>query len=63
MSIKTFLYLATLNNGSAVLVVGFNELSIVVMDPKEGLVYRGMNDATKLFQDNGNAFITYLKTK
>ena len=55
--------LATLNNGSAVLVVGFNELNIVVMDPKEGLVYRGMNDATKLFQDNGNAFITYLKTK
>ena len=30
--------LATLNNGSAVLVVGFNELNIVVMDPKEGLV-------------------------
>lgn len=53
--------LITLENGSAMLVIGFNELNVVVMDPKKGEVYKiGMNDATKLFLDNGNAFITYI---
>lgn len=53
--------LATLENGSARLVIGFNELNIVVMDPEKGEVYKiGMNDANKLFSDNGNAFVTYL---
>ena len=54
--------LIALEDGSAMLVVGFNELNVVVMDPKKGEVYKiGMNDATKLFSDNGNAFVTYLK--
>jgi len=55
--------LVTFDNGSAMLVIGFNELNVVVMDPQKGEVYKiGMNDATKLFADNGNVFVTYVKT-
>lgn len=54
--------LVTLEDGSAMLVIGFNELNVVVMDPQAGTVYKmGMNDATNLFAQNGNAFVTYLK--
>lgn len=53
--------LVTLEDGSAMLVIGFNELNIVVMDPKRGTVYKiGMNDATEMFNENGNSFVTYL---
>ena len=53
--------LATLNDGSAVLVIGFNELNIVVMDPETGTVYKkGMNDSKEWFEKNGNCFITYV---
>lgn len=56
--------LATLEDGSAMLVIGFNELNIVVMNPESGTVYKiGMNDAAELFQKNGNEFVTYLKNK
>lgn len=54
--------LASLEGGNAVLVIGFNELNIVVMNPRTGTIYKiGINDATKLFQDNENSFLTYLK--
>ncbi|MCR5032545.1 MAG: hypothetical protein K6A92_06770 [Lachnospiraceae bacterium] len=47
--------------GQEYLIIGFNDLNIVVMDPKRGDVYKiGMNDATELFEKGGNAFITYL---
>lgn len=53
--------LATLNDGNAVLVIGFNELNIVVMDPITGMVYKkGMNDSKTWFEENGNCFITYV---
>lgn len=53
--------LATLNDGNAVLVIGFNELNIVVMDPVTGMVYKkGMNDSKAWFEENGNCFITYV---
>ena len=53
--------LATLNDGNAVLVIGFNELNIVVMDPATGTVYKkGMNDSSSWFEENGNCFITYV---
>ena len=53
--------LATLNDGNAVLVIGFNELNIVVMDPLTGTVYKkGMNDSASWFEENGNCFITYV---
>lgn len=54
--------LATLQDGNAVLIVGFNELNIVVMDPLTGTVYKkGMNDSTQWFLENGNHFITYIR--
>lgn len=54
--------LAMLEDGSAVLVVGFNEKNTVIMNPETGTVYKvGMNDSTAWFEQNGNRFITYIK--
>ncbi|MCM1175548.1 MAG: hypothetical protein NC341_10915 [Blautia sp.] len=56
--------LATLQDGNAVLIVGFNELNIVVMDPLTGTVYKkGMNDSTQWLLENGNHFITYVRNE
>ena len=56
--------LASLNDNSAVLVIGFNEQNIVVMDPKTGTVYKkGMNDSAQWFEENGNQFVTYVYEK
>lgn len=56
--------LVSLEDDSAMLVTGFNELNVVVMNPETGTVYKvGMNDATNMFRQNGNAFVTYLKRK
>lgn len=53
--------LAILKDGNAVLIVGFNELNIVIMDPLTGTVYKkGMNDSTQWLEENGNNFITYI---
>lgn len=54
--------LAILQNGSAVLVVGFNEYNVVLMNPQNGEVKKmGKNDATAWFAENGNCFITYVR--
>lgn len=54
--------LALLNDGNAVLITGFNEYNIVVMDPSTGkLSKQGMNDSTEWFRENGNHFVTYIK--
>lgn len=54
--------LATLQDGSAVLIVGFNEFNVVLMNPLKGTVYKmGKNDSTEWFADNGNHFITYIR--
>lgn len=54
--------LASLKDGNAVLIVGFNQYNIVVMNPVENDVYKiGINDSTKWFEKNGNSFITYIK--
>lgn len=56
--------LAMLRDGNAVLIVGFNEYNIVVMDPITGTVYKkGMNDSTEWLVENGNHFITYVRKK
>lgn len=56
--------LVLLENDSAMLVIGFNELNVVVMNPENGAVYKiGMNDATSLFRQSGNMFMTYLRKK
>lgn len=52
--------LAVLNDGSALLIIGFNEQNIVVMDPNSGTIYKiGMNDSRQMFEENGNKFMTY----
>ena len=54
--------LAMLNNGDAVLVVGFNQYNAVIMEPTTGKLYKkGMNDSTQWFEENGNQFITYFR--
>ena len=56
--------LALLDDDSAVLIVGFNELNIVVMDPATGTLYKkGMNDSVKWLNENGNRFITYVRNE
>jgi len=52
--------LAYLNDGTAVLIIGFNEQNIVLFDPTEGSIYKkGMNDSREMFAENGNRFMTY----
>ena len=54
--------LAILEDGEAVLVTGFNEFNVVIMEPSTGKLYKkGMNDATAWFAENGNHFITYMR--
>ena len=56
--------LAILDDGEAVLVTGFNEFNVVIMEPATGKLYKkGMNDATAWFAENGNHFITYMRTE
>lgn len=55
--------LALLENGEAVLITGFNEYNVVIMEPSTGRLYKnGMNDSAEWFEENGNCFITYMKT-
>lgn len=54
--------LATLENGEAVLITGFNEFNIVIMEPSKGAPYkRGIKDSTEWFAENGNSFVTYIR--
>ena len=49
-------------NQEAMLVIGFNEQNIVLMDPSTGTVYKkGMNDSRSMFEESGNRFITYIR--
>ena len=55
--------LARLKNGEAVLLTGFNEYNMVVMEPATGRLYKkGMNDTREWMEENGNSFITYIRT-
>ena len=54
--------LARLNNGESVLIIGFNELNTVLMDPTTGTIYKkGMNDSKTMFEAAGNEFLTYVR--
>lgn len=56
--------LVMMRDGSAVLLIGFNELNTVVMNPETGTVYKvGMNDSKEWFEENGNCFITYTRNE
>ncbi|MBR5360855.1 MAG: hypothetical protein IK123_08195, partial [Lachnospiraceae bacterium] len=53
--------LAYMDDGTAMLIIGFNEQNIVVMDPIQGTIYKiGRKDAKDLFEENGNRFLTYV---
>ncbi len=53
--------MATLNDGSSLLIIGFNDLNTVLLEPSKGEVYKlGRNDTATLFENNGNQFVTYL---
>lgn len=54
--------LVMLEDGNAVLLIGFNEKNTVVMNPETGTVYKvGMNDSAEWFEKSGNHFITYIR--
>lgn len=54
--------MAMLENGNAVLVIGFNETQIVIMDPITGkLGKKSIKDSNEWFEENGNNFITYVR--
>ena len=54
--------LAMLGDGNAVLIIGFNEKNVVLMNPETDKVYKmGMNDAADWFTENGCHFISYVK--
>lgn len=56
--------LVMLEDGSAVLLIGFNEMNTVIMNPEsegEAVYKMGMNDSREWFEKNGNKFITYMK--
>lgn len=54
--------LALLENGEAVLITGFNEYNVVILEPSTGRLYKkGINDSTEWFEENGNCFITYVR--
>ncbi|MDL2300799.1 hypothetical protein LJC58_00395 [Lachnospiraceae bacterium OttesenSCG-928-D06] len=54
--------LATLGDGEAVLITGFNEQNVVIFEPSTGRLYKkGMKDSTEWFAENGNDFITYIR--
>ncbi len=52
--------LALTHTEDTYLVIGYNQLAIVVYDPKKGTYKIGLNEAKKLFFENGNQFITYV---
>ncbi len=52
--------LTLLENGSALLLVGFNETQVGMLDPQEGSIRRmNMGEAAEWFEENGNRFVTY----
>ena len=51
--------LALLEDGNAVLITGFNERNVVLMDPQTGRIsWMGLNDASAWFEENGNMFVS-----
>lgn len=56
--------LAMQSSGEAVLITGFNEFNVVIMEPSTGRLYKkGMNDTREWMEENGNPFIAYIRTE
>ena len=55
--------LARQGKDSYVLIIGFNQQNVVLFDPEIGKIFKhGMNDSRKMFEENGNCFVTYART-
>lgn len=55
--------LVMLNDESAVLLIGFNDKEVVIMNPDKNEIYKITNEeAIDWFKENGNCYITYLKS-
>lgn len=49
-------------SGSAVLIVGYNDSQIVMLNPEKGIIEKlSIGDAQSFFEERGNEFITYAK--
>ncbi len=55
--------LAMTHTEDTYLILGFNQLAVVVYNPLKGTYKIGRNEAEKLFYENGNQFITYVPNK
>lgn len=56
--------LVRMEDGTAVLLIGYNEMNTVIMNPESGTIYKvGMNDSREWFEQNGNRFITYIRNE
>lgn len=54
--------LALLENGQAVLITGYNDTQVVILEPSSGKLYKkSISESEKWFQENGNCFITYMR--
>lgn len=54
--------LALLENGQAVLITGYNDWQLVILEPSSGKLYKkSISESDKWFQENGNCFITYMR--
>lgn len=59
---KGYPVMAIKERGRAVLIVGYDAKNTIVYDPEFGGISKiGMNDSAKLFEENGNRFVTYIK--
>ena len=56
--------LAILEDGSALLIIGFNDTEVVIMNPQKAEIYKApTEELTETLEENGNYFITYLSNK
>lgn len=54
--------LALLENGQAVLITGYNDWQLVILEPSSGKLYKkSISESEKWFQESGNCFITYMR--
>ena len=59
---KGYPVMAIKGSGQAILIVGYDAKNTIIYDPVLGGVTKmGMNDSERLFEENGNRFITYIK--
>lgn len=53
--------IAKIDSSNYVLITGYDEFNITVMNPATGTIYKiGLNDSGQLFQSAGNVFISYM---